>query len=348
MSSAAPPASPGSRVLAGWWKQLEPLRPNRLWVGQLSLHHVEALVQVRRPQAVDPVTRLLLRCLEITPGRPLTDLAASLHLDRQVLRQLLRRGEEAGLLEATGDAGWSVTPLGREAQRGGQVPQVDSVRRPFTFVESEPPGPHVHFLDVSAPESLPGSPADAGPFDPRVLAACVEQPPGWKRRHGFPEDVQEILAGSAPGAAPPWRQVVLDRPVRLFTVLALLPQAEGAEALYGFAVQPEGWVLQTSRPAFVLREGWPEVFPGLAHEPGTEDWRSAWRAWCEPRKLAAEDVAAGVLERDGVRLRVQVPPGLLERLQALRSDALKGETWLVAGSGRLRPAARVEIVRPGP
>jgi hypothetical protein len=348
MSSAAPPASPGSRVLAGWWKQLEPLRPSRLWVGQLALHHVEALVRVRRSQAVDPVTRLVLRCLEITPGRTLTDLAASLHLDRQVLRQLLRRGEEAGLVEPAGDAGWSVTPLGREAQRGGQFAQVDSARRPFTFVESEPAGPHVHFLDVSAPECLPGSPPDAAPFNPGVLAACVQQPAGWKRRHGFPEDVQEVLAGSAPGAAPPWRQVVLDRPARLFVVLALVPQPEGAEALYGFAVRPDGWALQTSRPAFVLREGWPEVFPGLAHEPGTEAWRSAWRAWCEPRNLPAEDVAACVPEREGVRLRVQVPSRLLERLQALRSDALKGETWLVAGSGSLRPAARIEIVRPGP
>ena len=53
-------------------------------------------------------------------------------------------------------------------------------------------------------------------------------------------------------------------------------------------------------------------------------------------------------EPDSPRLRVQAPPRFLERLHALRSDVLKGEAWLLVGTGHLRPVARIEIVPAGP
>ena len=47
---------------------------------------------------------------------------------------------------------------------------------------------------------------------------------------------------------------------------------------------------------------------------------------------------------EGIHLRVAPPARLLERLRAARSDALKGEAWLLAGEGPVRRAAVVELV----
>jgi hypothetical protein len=93
-----------------------------------------------------------------------------------------------------------------------------------------------------------------------------------------------------------------------------------------------------------LRESWQEIFPELGEEPSEETWRLAWRAWCEQRALPAAEAAACSVERKGERLRLTAPGALVERLRAARSDVLKGETWLLAGEGRIRPAALVELV----
>jgi hypothetical protein len=38
-----------------------------------------------------------------------------------------------------------------------------------------------------------------------------------------------------------------------------------------------------------------------------------------------------------------VSGALLGRLQSLRNDVLKGETWLLGGSGRIRAAGSLEV-----
>jgi len=75
-----------------------------------------------------------------------------------------------------------------------------------------------------------------------------------------------------------------------------------------------------------------------------DHWRHAWRAWCHPRGLPVAEVDACILERQGCRLRVTAVPRLIERLRTARSDVFKGEAWLLAGTGRLRAAAQVELV----
>ena len=44
------------------------------------------------------------------------------------------------------------------------------------------------------------------------------------------------------------------------------------------------------------------------------------------------------------QLRVFAPDRFIHRLQQARSDALKGDAWLLAGEGRIRAAAQLEIV----
>ena len=73
----------------------------------------------------------------------------------------------------------------------------------------------------------------------------------------------------------------------------------------------------------------------------------AWRAWCQPRNLPQAECDACRLERQDYRLRVEAGKPLIERLRAARSDALKGEAWLLAGESRLRAAALVDIVEAG-
>jgi hypothetical protein len=180
-------------------------------------------------------------------------------------------------------------------------------------------------------------------FDVRFLEACVHQPPDWKRRHGFPEDVREILSTSAAAASPvAWQRVAVDRPERLPVLLALV-EAAGETRLLGFAVRQEGWGLQTHHPVFTLTGSWQETFPHLGEKPSETECRQAWRSWCQPRGLPAAEVEACTVLPKGLHLHVKAPPALLERLQAARSDALKGEAWLLVGEGNLRAALTLEI-----
>ena len=97
-------------------------------------------------------------------------------------------------------------------------------------------------------------------------------------------------------------------------------------------------------PVFSLGADWQTVLPELTDEPALDLWRQAWRTWCQPRGLPATETETCRLDRQGHRLKVGSPPRLAERLRSSRSDALKGEAWLMAGEGRVRTASLIEIV----
>ena len=351
MTAAFPLVFPGSRTLAGWWKHLAPLQPRALWVSHLLLHRVEALAVIQRPSSLDPFLLLVLQAVALTPGETPERLDSRLHLGPPLLRQVLRQLEGERLVHSDGSGIWSLTPLGGQALDEGEYLRGRYERRAFTFVESEQPGRPPHFLDVAnhlAPTPWPAG--DGWHFDVDILRACVRRPVGWKERHRFPPEVEAIVTGEAAASAlpapPAWQRVLLDRPERLLAVLILAPAAGVGERLVGFAVQQEGWVV-AAQPALDLAEGWQEVLPELTEEPPLNPWRQAWRTWCQPRALPAAEVDACALERHGCRLRVAAPSRLVELLRAARSDVLKGDAWLLAGTGRLRMAARVELVDAG-
>jgi hypothetical protein len=362
MTAAASLAFPGTRKLAGWWRQLAPYRPQALWVGYLLLHHVEALVRLSHARRLDSFTHFLLKALALNGPAPpaassaetLQRLDAHLHLGRQVLAQALRGLAAEGLAEA-GPAGyWTLTTLGRQALERQEYPQVRHERRTFHFIDyrGETGRSSPHFLNLHNSTGIPWPAAEGVEFDVGTLQACLSQSPEWKQKHGFPLEVQEILSieleapeSVTPSSSPPsWQRVIVDRPEHILAVLLLVPSGTGEQQLVGIAVRQDGWVLQAAEPLFTLGADWRDVFPELAREPSLEVWRQAWRAWCEPRSLPAGEANACALERHGERLRVIVPHRLIERLRATRSDALKGETWLLAGEGRIRPAALVELV----
>jgi hypothetical protein len=373
-------AFPGSRKLAGWWRQLAPFEPQAFWVGHLVLHQVEALVRLTRTSPLDPFSLLVLKALGLTApgpsGRPLSapevleQLNDRLHLGRQVLRRVLAGMEAEGLVQTDPAGSWSVSSLGHHALKHREFPRPVHERRTFHFVDrgegGAAPG-SAHFLAVHNSSGIPWPAADGSTFDIRALQACLVQPVEWKQKHGFPLDVQEILSfppeeeranrgqgadypGAGNSALPsgsepsPWQRVILDRPEWLLAVLVSAAGPDGRPQLVGLPVRQEGWVLQAGAPLFTLRESWQEIFPELGEEPSEETWRLAWRAWCEQRALPAAEAAACSVERQGERLRLTAPGALVERLRAARSDVLKGETWLLAGEGRIRPAALVELV----
>jgi hypothetical protein len=175
------------------------------------------------------------------------------------------------------------------------------------------------------------------------LTQCLGQGADWKHRHGFPTDVVELLTPQPEAATPPfWQSVVLDRPGHLSAALICLP-TDSAEQLVGYALQPETWGFRSRDPFLTLGAEWQEVFPDLRAEPPLAAWREAWSGWCQRRGLPTVEVEACVLQPHTNLVRVRTPARLQERLRAARSDALKGEAWLLAGSGRTRKAARIEL-----
>lgn len=348
MTSPAPaPAFPGGRSLAGWWRQLAPASPDRLWVGHFLLHRIEALVRVVHVRRLDAFETSLLRAVYLTPAASVASLAASLHLDAPIVFRLLGELQTEELVRAALGA-WHLTESGSAALERGEHPQSEEQRRRFHFIEPWEPGGRradrpPHFLALADVAVAPWPVAEGWDFDPAGLEACLQRPAEWKERFGFPSDVQELLTGESAG----WRRVIVDRREHFVTVFALAPAgpAPGATErhLLGFSVRPEGWVLESERPAFVLRSGWQEVFPDLAHEPPLDAWRQAWRSWCQPRSIPPGESEACRLERHGHCLRVHAPRRLVDRLRTARSDALKGEAWLLAGVGSTRAAVVVEL-----
>jgi hypothetical protein len=353
MNAAPAPAFPGSRVLAGWWRQLLPYRPQEVWVAHLALHRVEALVELTRCCRPDPFTLLVLDALRLehtrAPGAgpggdALRRLDERLHLGPALVHQILRALRGEGLAVENGAGGWGLTALGEQALEQGQYPQRTQERRSFHFVLPRDNGPGVspHFLNLNSHNDLPAPVDEPWEFDPAALQASVARAAEWKARYGFPAEVSGILGPGAAVAA--WQQVIVDRPERLLTVLIRVAGAAAPDRLLGFAARPDGWVLQAGAPAFAIEGRWDELFPEITAGLPPEAWRRAWQSWCEPRSLPEAEVAACAVKPRGERLLIRAPARLIERLRAARSDAVKGEAWLLAGTGPVRRAARIELV----
>jgi hypothetical protein len=180
-------------------------------------------------------------------------------------------------------------------------------------------------------------------FDAGLLDACVRQSLAWKKQYGFPEEVREILGNGVSSPAPAWQRIVVDRPERQPVVLVLVGMAAAPPQLQGFAVRQESWHVEASYPAFTLHNDWHASFPGLADKPSDAACRQAWQSWCQARSLPGEEVEACILVPDGLHLHVKAPAALVERLRASRSDALKGEAWILVGNGASRAALLLDI-----
>jgi hypothetical protein len=330
MTTGAGPAFPAGRTLAGWSRQLAPLRPQALWVAHLTVYRVEALARTEHPATPDPLHRLVLDAVDVGPA----DLDRRLRLGRPAQYRLLDELERAGLVVRSA-GGFVLTESGRAARRGDPYPAPSHARRVFHLVENRPTAAP-HFLPLPPDLRLSTAPVPTEGFELGPLRESASRPDDWKRAWGFPADVREVLGpgeGGAVNGTPAWQRVPLVRAERL--TAALVRAADAAVGPWlGFAVRPDaGFALAGSEPIFRLGDSAAEAFPELARPP---DWASAWRAWCESRGVPGE----ARLEVEGVTLRAGVPAGA----EGVRVGA---EEWVLAGEGRSRAAARVELAAEG-
>src|SRR5439155_6920367 len=131
MTAVSALAFPGSRILAGWWKQLAPFQPRKLWVGHLFIHHVEALVTLSRDSCCDDLTRFVLKALALCPFGSVAEADERLHLGRSFLLQLLHRLQAEGLLQLQPDGSWRPTGRGDEAIARGKFATASQERLTF-------------------------------------------------------------------------------------------------------------------------------------------------------------------------------------------------------------------------
>jgi hypothetical protein len=338
MTAAPTPSLPGPRTLLGWWRELEPVRPRRLWFCPLLLHRLDALVETAQPTPLDPLVRGLLRHLSAGSS------PATLHMGHDLLCRLLDELETAGLIERRG-AGPAVTETGRTAAAKGAYLTRSHERRSFYFVDNACLARPAYFIHLNRPPGGPAPVVADWRFDASLLAECARRPPEWKARHQFPTDILEVFVpGAEQGGKPPaWRRVPIDHAEQALLVLALAPADGDGVALHGFTVRTENWSLFREAPLLTVAQGWEEVFPELAAEPPPAEWRQAWLQWCQPRGVPEAEAETCQVEPRGDRLHIRAPKAVTDRLRAARGDPLKHEACLMVGAVRARMLARLEV-----
>jgi hypothetical protein len=356
-------AYPGSRAVAEWWRHIAPYRPQVLWVAHLLLYRIDALVRLARPYRPEDLTLLALEAVAIDSPATLERVEARLHSGIQLTARILRRLAADGLVEST-EIGWALTRSGISVAGGETILQAASERRSFYFIDNGSRSVP-HFLALSPGLAAPCSTPNLIAVDLSAITKCVEQPMDWKVRHDFPLDVHGVIhpkessqllspegadsssntacqADASDARNPSWQRVAVVHPESVILLLASIPSADGL-GLIGFAVQQRGWILQSKEP-IRLCQGWREAMPRLAEPILAEGWRQTWNVWARSAGLPAALAAGCPLECQAHRLVATVPSAVFVRLRAARSEALKGEMWLLAGDDRVRQAAQLQIV----
>lgn len=339
MSLAASLDFPSSRALAGWRGQLALFQPQRLWVGYLLFHRVEALSRIVRP--LPQLSVLVLRALARESTED--DLVHRLQIGRQLLRRILHGLHQAELAHLTPARNWRLSPRGRNAAQTDALGEERYERRLYHFLDRghRPP----RFVHLGEHGGLPAGTVDGWTFDPACLVACTREPAAWQQQHGFPREVRDICTPGGDsltdGDVPDWQKVILDQPERLCVVL-LEAGTTAPTRLLAFEVQPIAWSLPSASPVFSLAGDWSDALPELNEDPPSAAWQRAWRQWCSPQGLSEAEIDACRLEASGWCLRVSAPASVLNRLRDLRSDASRADAWLLAGEGLIRAVARIE------
>lgn len=314
---------PAGRVVLSWWRDLAGLSPRRMWFGHLILHQVEVLVEAAVSRPLEPLAVGLWGRLSRKGGPvPFEALLGETALDPYLLHSVLH--DLAGRsLAAQGPDGWRAVGEGPSST----VAPTRTERRTFPFADARPPV----YLPLPPGLTTPLPPPPGWRFDLAALKACIDESAEWKAKHGFPAEVLRLVPAESE-----WRAVAVDEPAQ---GLILFVETAGGVAL-GYAVRAEAWTL-TAEPAFRVTA---EVLPALGGEPSADAWRQAWQAWSQQRSLPGGEVEACRLEPSGHRLVVRAPGKLLDRLKSAKSEALKGEAWVLAGGGRVRAAATLDFV----
>jgi hypothetical protein len=348
MTVASPSVFPGSRTLASWWRQLAPLHPRALWVAHLALHRVEALVRLNRTVHLDRFARMVLEALVLRPASSLDDLETHLHLGRLIIRHMLQQLQTNSLTQADAAGCWRLTARGEHARRHGEYHDPSQERRVFYFLDNGRVDCTPEFVNLNPAGAVLEPVAENRPFDVSLLAHCLSQAAEWKTRHGFPLEVEAILPPSFSSDADTdadWQRVILVRPEHLLAALVRVRSERKEERIVGFAIQPKGWHVSPA-PTLELDPIHSALAPELKSDLSLEAWRHAWIVWGQAHGLTTAEIGACHLERRDHRLVVSAARPMVDRLRASRGE--KGEAWILAGEGNIRPAALLDMVASGP
>ena len=342
----AGPAFPGSRTLAGWWQQLALYLPRCVWVGHLPLVRVEAPVRFARTVQPDRFSLLLLEALACHSSATAEKLDQTLHVGLPVLRQALRHLKSSGLVEADAANVWNPTALGQAARLVGHYVAFGRERRTFYFHRSQAASPQ--FLNLVNPATVPWPTGDDWKVDSNVLQKCILRSSEWKRTHGFPLDIEEVIVDSEPTAVSEpesaIRQgVICHQPECLAVVLLKARTEPRMEHLVGFEFDPNGWKLNSAKAVLDLLLAEPDLYCELTPEPPAEQWRHVWMEWGKANGLTQGETANCALEVRNHRLQVYAPRSVLDKLRAMRNEVLRGRIWVLAGNDLIRTAALLDI-----
>jgi hypothetical protein len=303
---------PGGRAFPAWWRDLADFSPLRIWFAHLILHRVEVLVELSGTPMTTLAQALQSLLDQKTAPVNLTDVANKLTLSPEVIRSLLNHRS-------------ADDPSSKACHRQ---------RRVFYFVDTRPP----LYLPLPAQATTPLPPPSGWRFDLTTLEECLAQPLEWKVRHHFPTDISRLIRPRVDCLEADWQAVPIDRPDQSLLLLVETTTRQ----LLGFLVQPFGWTF-SREPIFTLPAD-ADLLASLTPPVAIESWRQAWQAWCQQRSLPGNEVEACKLDHVDHRLLVKGSPRFLERLRVSKSEALRGEAWVLAGTGRVRPAAQIELV----
>lgn len=334
MTAAIAMNIPGGRAVVTWWRDLATRHPRRLWFAHLALHHIEALVERETSFPLDNLAQSLyplLRSLEYPI--PLTRLHDLLGLDAALTSCLITQLISSGVLalDSTETALYFPPNIPSPSQ---PIAKHLRQRAIFHFTDGTPP------LFVSIDENACSAlmPPSTWSFDLDQLRQCLAQPESWRSRNQFLEGscrllLPEDLLGQAQNEV---LALALDRAEQALLVL-IQTEAE----LLGFSVNPEDWEMRRE-PAVKLPLT-ADLSQALLAPLPPEQWRQAWQLWCQQRSLPTAEVESCRLEVADHRLLVRAPGRLVDRLRQSRADSTRGDTWLLAGTGRVRHAALVEL-----
>jgi hypothetical protein len=346
MDSASSLAFPGSRILAGWWRQLQPHHPTALWVGYLFVHRIEALVESVAARPVDPLALHVLQALAINQtGDASARLAGRLHLPPAAVHQLLRHMQGDDLVQRC-EPDWCLSARGREVlqARADLMPRRE--RRFFPFVERlTPTGRRCappHYLPLAECAATPWAVDQGHCFDAQWLADTAARDSAWRERYGFPPSVRRFVVTSDAEANGIWDRVIVDRSQRV--AVALIMDAD--RTCQAFAAEAEGWNLHAEAPVLRLSEGAADTLTDLTLAPAA--WHDAWRLWCRQRHLPLSEADACRLRLHDAHLDVAASAPFVDRLRAGKSDVLREESGLLAGDGYLRAVAMLRVTSGAP
>jgi hypothetical protein len=328
MSSAAPPVFPGGRTIAAWWRQLAGANPDSLWIGSVHLHCVDIPVEIVRPRRLPQIEWLALKAVSAA-AQPASGPAVAqwLGLESGLLHCILQRLQVAGLLLRTEADAWALTDSGRSAVGQGEYQCVARERRLLHFMQTEWLEPaQAHFVHVRRPDQVTWTAAAEFAFAAENFG-FLQRRLESKIPLGFPAEVHRLLFEPAHG----WDHVPFATPRRCYTALART-HGQAGPLFVGWEVNPRTWELHAVQPVFEMEDEDQAWFPPVIAE---EAWLDALALWAGQRDLAETDARRCSMRVSGHRLQVDAP--------AAWRDKLRGETWLLAGSGQLRQAARLEF-----